>query len=148
MAFYEFQKKKRQSFIINGGITSNHLGGINLGKVKIKWDLTGGRWPNKVKFLQWMIRRKKVHIRSKPWNMVRLNKKENCYLVATRRGQESWNVLSHNRHWVSLVFFYPEKNNWSFNGLPWWLSGKVSACQCRRQGFGPWSGRSHMPRSN
>ena len=22
--------------------------------------------------------------------------------------------------------------------LPWWLSGKESACQCRRQGFDPW----------
>ena len=26
-------------------------------------------------------------------------------------------------------------------GLPWWLSGKESACQCRRHGFNPWSGR-------
>ena len=24
-------------------------------------------------------------------------------------------------------------------GLPWWLSGKESACQCRRHGFNPWS---------
>ena len=23
-------------------------------------------------------------------------------------------------------------------GLPWWLSGKESACQCRRCGFNPW----------
>ena len=26
-------------------------------------------------------------------------------------------------------------------GLSWWLSGKESACQCRRHGFHPWSGR-------
>ena len=26
-------------------------------------------------------------------------------------------------------------------GLPWWLSGKESACQCRRHGFSPWSGK-------
>ena len=26
-------------------------------------------------------------------------------------------------------------------GLPWWLSGNESACQCRRQGFDPWSGK-------
>ena len=26
-------------------------------------------------------------------------------------------------------------------GLPWWLSGKESACQCWRHGFDPWSGR-------
>ena len=24
---------------------------------------------------------------------------------------------------------------------PWWLSGKESACQCRRHGFDPWSGK-------
>ena len=23
-------------------------------------------------------------------------------------------------------------------GLPWWLNGKESTCQCRRQGFHPW----------
>ena len=26
---------------------------------------------------------------------------------------------------------------WSI-GLPWWLSGKESTCQCRRNGFDPW----------
>ena len=26
--------------------------------------------------------------------------------------------------------------------LPWWLSGKESACQCRRHGFDPWSRKS------
>ena len=25
--------------------------------------------------------------------------------------------------------------------LPWWLSGEESACQCRRGGFDPWSGK-------
>ena len=25
--------------------------------------------------------------------------------------------------------------------LPWWLSGEESACQCRRHGFDPWSGK-------
>ena len=24
------------------------------------------------------------------------------------------------------------------SGLPWWLSGKKSACQCRRHGFDSW----------
>ena len=28
--------------------------------------------------------------------------------------------------------------NYQFIRLPWWLSGKESACQCRRRGFGPW----------
>ena len=27
------------------------------------------------------------------------------------------------------------------NGLPKWLSGKESACQCRRPGFDPWVGK-------
>ena len=26
-------------------------------------------------------------------------------------------------------------------GLPWWLSGKESACECRRSGFDPWVGK-------
>ena len=26
-------------------------------------------------------------------------------------------------------------------GLPWWLSGKESSCQCRRRGFDPWFGK-------
>ena len=26
-------------------------------------------------------------------------------------------------------------------GVPWWLSGKESTCQCRRLGFGPWVGK-------
>jgi len=27
------------------------------------------------------------------------------------------------------------------SGHPWWLSGKESACQCRRLGFDAWSGK-------
>ena len=27
------------------------------------------------------------------------------------------------------------------NGLPWWLGGKESTCQCRRHGFNPWVGK-------
>jgi len=26
-------------------------------------------------------------------------------------------------------------------GRPWWLSGKETTCQCRRQEFDPWSGK-------
>ena len=28
-----------------------------------------------------------------------------------------------------------------YSGLPWWLSSKESACQCRRPGFDPWVGK-------
>ena len=31
-----------------------------------------------------------------------------------------------------------KKERW---GLPWWLSGKESACQCRRHRLDPWSGK-------
>ena len=24
------------------------------------------------------------------------------------------------------------------DGLPWWISGRESTCQCRRSGFDPW----------
>ena len=27
-------------------------------------------------------------------------------------------------------------------GLPWWLTGKESTCQCRRYRFNPWSGKT------
>ena len=35
-----------------------------------------------------------------------------------------------------LFFFFSESKvfNFSRNGLPWWLSGKESTCQCRRHG--------------
>ena len=36
--------------------------------------------------------------------------------------------------WVSS--WYHDKN-----GLPWWLTGKESACQCRRRRFDPWVGK-------
>jgi len=31
-------------------------------------------------------------------------------------------------------------------GLPWWLSGKKSACQCRRCRFDLWVGNIHQRR--
>ena len=33
-------------------------------------------------------------------------------------------------------------------GLPWWLSGEESACQCRRRGLVSGPGRSHVPQSD
>ena len=40
----------------------------------------------------------------------------------------------------------PTEQGWGGGGFPWWLSGKESACQCRRQGFSPWSGNSSHAR--
>ena len=31
--------------------------------------------------------------------------------------------------------------NQIIDGLPWWLNGKESTCQCRRRGFYPWVGK-------
>ena len=30
---------------------------------------------------------------------------------------------------------------WETAGHPWWLSGKETTCQCKRQEFDPWSGK-------
>ena len=32
-------------------------------------------------------------------------------------------------------------------GLPWWLSGKEYACQCRGHSWLPGLGKSHLPQS-
>ena len=42
-----------------------------------------------------------------------------------------------------LIFqIFNKKNVFKYQAaLPWWLSGKESACQCRRHGFKPWSGK-------
>ena len=32
-------------------------------------------------------------------------------------------------------------NQFMSHGLPWWLSGKESTCQCRRCGSDPWVGK-------
>ena len=32
-------------------------------------------------------------------------------------------------------------------GLPWWLSGKESACQCRRHKFGPWGRKDPLEKN-
>ena len=34
------------------------------------------------------------------------------------------------------------KRYWFIDLVPWWLSGKKSACQCRRRGFDPWVGKT------
>ena len=49
--------------------------------------------------------------------------------------------------WTSVhssINFYPCR--YFGIGLPWWLSGKESACQCRRWGFDPWVGKIPLRR--
>ena len=36
---------------------------------------------------------------------------------------------------------YAHSNDYLKSGLPMWLSGKESTCQCRRPGFNPWGGK-------
>ena len=45
-----------------------------------------------------------------------------------------------------VTVIWTKWNKKRYVGLPWWLSGKEPACQCRRHRFNPWSGK--MPRSN
>ena len=44
-----------------------------------------------------------------------------------------WETVIFNRMIVGMGVYW-------HNGLPWWLSGKESAYQCRRLGFDPWIG--------
>ena len=37
-------------------------------------------------------------------------------------------------------FYNKWKLNYDKTGFPWWFSDRESACQCRGQGFDPWSG--------
>ena len=48
--------------------------------------------------------------------------------------KKTWNIYIYNGILLS------HKKEWS-NGLPWWLGGKESTCQCRRHWFHPWSKR-------
>ena len=48
----------------------------------------------------------------------------------------------------SLKHYFLIAKYWEQYGLPRWLSGKESTCQCRRQGLIPDLRRSHIPRSN
>ena len=56
----------------------------------------------------------------------------------TRGMRDSKSVAKSMDYWISLV------TQWlriRLPGLSWWLSGKESACQCRRHRFDPWVGK-------
>ena len=50
-------------------------------------------------------------------------------------------------HCVQISIFLQGITHWNkatlihHEGLPWWLSGKESTCQCRRCRFNPWAGK-------
>ena len=64
-------------------------------------------------------------------------------------GPNSKNVKMHmnnttvvSRHFRNHTVFLNVQQELNQNqGLPWWLSGKESDCQCRRHRFNPWSGK-------
>ena len=58
-----------------------------------------------------------------------------CYLTTCRT------VATKERSFKNLIWILSGLKFLSILGLPWWLSDKESACQCRRQGFSPWSER-------
>ena len=49
--------------------------------------------------------------------------------------KSSWNLQKLTVIRTQMLGFKPLK------GLPWWLSGKESTCQCRRHRFDPWVGK-------
>ena len=60
------------------------------------------------------------------------------YLLSHRRSPLMPQIIFH-------ICLHPvvlwRANNHPKPGLPWWLSGKESACQCRRFRFNPWVGK-------
>ena len=55
-----------------------------------------------------------------------------CFLLRARPPSNPWPLLCH------LFGPWLKQTCIMICGLPWWLSGKESACQCRRCGFDPW----------
>ena len=58
----------------------------------------------------------------------------------TTRGQERSGSNSPPSVRALVICFLSWIRN-HLTGLPWWLSGWGSACQCRGHGFEPWSGK-------
>ena len=55
-----------------------------------------------------------------------------CFLLSARPPSNPWSLLHH------LFGPWLKQSCIVICGLPWWLSGKESACQCRRYEFDPW----------
>ena len=67
----------------------------------------------------------------------------NMHCWSLRRGSQTPSVWKSSKAFVTKTKRhaqtrrkYLQKYSW---GLPWWLSGKESACQCRKHRFDPWS---------
>ena len=56
-------------------------------------------------------------------------------------GRKEDSGLGLTQSWVQIRILPPAGVGWPgklLHGLPWWLSGKESACKCRRCRFNPW----------
>ena len=62
----------------------------------------------------------KTHQKAKEKRKIFLKRQS---IIRTRHGRDVGNIRWGNQKQLCL---------------PWWLSGKESACQCRRRGFDPW----------
>ena len=73
------------------------------------------------------------------------NKKQSPLSITTHSGgfpKEYWGAGEKGkRSGSSHVFITQHLKGVVTRGLPWWLSGKESACQCRRNRFDPWFGK-------
>ena len=77
-----------------------------------------------------------------------LHCRKTLYHWATREAPGN-NLLNYNKNYsrkdnrirdfTMHSLQYGVRNLKTTDGLSWWLSGKESACQCRRHGFDPWS---------
>ena len=54
-------------------------------------------------------------------------------------GVKAWSLEFKSQFYYLIIEWLSQ--NYSSFGFPWWLSGKESACQCRRRGFDPWAGK-------
>ena len=59
-----------------------------------------------------------------------------CYIILKKYMSNDEMTFS-NKH-LQLYCFIVNYIKYAAMGLPWWLSGKRSACQCRKLGFDPW----------
>ena len=53
-------------------------------------------------------------------------------------GSERFKMRAHPGALTSPTSFFKIRGVIALQGLPWWLSGKESACHYRRLGFNPW----------
>ena len=134
------------------------LGGSNTG---VLWDITGG-WQRKLRcdklhLNPWWFRRWRIHLQCRrprfcpwvgkiPWRREWLPTP--AFLPGDSHGQGSlvgYSPCSH-QSWTGLKWPGTAQQmaltiRKRTGGLPWWLSGKQFACQCRKHGFNPWSGK-------